>query len=236
VSSIVNELRAAGDRAAMTTRDAKKNYAERLSRALAQRFANELRSLFPGILPDESGRGQESRARTAKGFKKLDVNYSTVELGLGLGLSIKTLNFVDPRSSRYTKNFTRIDNELRAEAVDYHRRQPWAVMIAIVFLPLDSARIAPKSKSPSSFGQAVKLFRARAGRRNPKNEEELFERVFLALYESDGSAMGDVYFFDCDSAPPYCGEPTSDRLTLPELVDAIRATYDARNNPKFRWA
>lgn len=54
-------------------------YAARLSGALASMFANGLRPSFSGILPDEHGRGQESRARTAKGFKKLDVNYSTVE-------------------------------------------------------------------------------------------------------------------------------------------------------------
>jgi hypothetical protein len=99
-------------------RGRKKNFAEALSRALALRIANALRPRFQGILPDAQERGQESRARSAKGFKKLDVNYSTLELGLALGVSIKTINFKDPRTNRYTKNYTRVDAELRAEASD----------------------------------------------------------------------------------------------------------------------
>ncbi|MGH7015459.1 MAG: hypothetical protein ACRED8_00075, partial [Caulobacteraceae bacterium] len=71
------ELRRAGDRSAILGRDQKKNYAEILSRELALTVANRLRPSFKNILPDEHGRGQESRARTSKGFKKLDVNYST---------------------------------------------------------------------------------------------------------------------------------------------------------------
>ena len=134
-SNIATELSAAGDRASITAQAQKKNYAERLSRLLAQRIADMLRFDYPGILPDELGDRHESRARTAKGFKKLDVNYSTLELGLALGISIKTINFIDPGTGRFTKNFTRVDNELRAEAADYHQRQPYAVMIGFLFLP-----------------------------------------------------------------------------------------------------
>ena len=74
-SNIAVELRQAGERSTAVTQSQKKNYAERLSRLLAQRIANALRSKFRGILPDEQGNKQESRARTAKGLKKLDVNY-----------------------------------------------------------------------------------------------------------------------------------------------------------------
>ena len=98
----------------MKTREQKHGYAVALSRALALRFANGLRQQFPGILPTPTGAGQESNARTAKGVKKLDVNYSTIELGLGLGVSIKTINFRDAGTKRYTKNYTRADGELRA--------------------------------------------------------------------------------------------------------------------------
>ena len=80
-SNIGTALRMAGDRSHVTTQSQKKNYAEILSRQLAQHFANALRPSFPGILPDPEGKGQESKARSSKGFKKLDVNYSTVELG-----------------------------------------------------------------------------------------------------------------------------------------------------------
>ena len=69
-------------------------------------FARLPCSSFKGILPNPDGSGQESKARTGKGLKKLDVNYSTVELGLGLGVSIKTIHFRDPKTCRYTKNYT----------------------------------------------------------------------------------------------------------------------------------
>src|SRR5262245_44039395 len=92
--SISIALDSAGDRlAAQTTQKGKKNYAQALSSALARKVADALRPDFDGILPDAAGRGGESRARTAKGFKKLDVNYSTLELGLALGVSLKSVNF-----------------------------------------------------------------------------------------------------------------------------------------------
>ena len=230
--SIKRELEKAGDRAAMLTRDQKKNYAETLSRELAQTFADRLRADFPGILPDPAGRGQESRARTSKGFKKLDINYSTVELGLGLGVSIKTINFRDGATKRYTKNYTRADGELRAEASDYHERQPYAVMVAVLFLPADAADDGVKEAS--SFGAAVQIFRQRAGRATHEDAPMLFERVFIGLYEAAGAAFGTVGFFDVAKPPPRRGRP---RLLLgfDELIAEIVATYDARNAPKFVW-
>lgn len=223
----------AGERSSLTTATSKKNYAEVLSRALATRFANELRQSFPGILPDAQGRGQESRARTAKGVKKLDVNYSTAELGLGLGVSIKTINFRDAATGRYTKNYTRADGELRAEASDYHVRQPYAVMVAVVFLPLDACDDA--KKDPSSFGQAVKIFRFRGGRDEPTDDPNLFEAVFIGLYDTDPARFGDVTFFDVRKAPPKSGRP-EDMMSFEELVTEIRRTYDLRNSPVFEWA
>jgi hypothetical protein len=82
----------------------KKNYAERYSRALARAVADGLRPNFRSITPGEEGGKQEAPARTSKGVKKLDVNYSTPELGLALGVSIKTINSKDPTGGRYTKN------------------------------------------------------------------------------------------------------------------------------------
>lgn len=232
-SSILSELNAAGDRSMAVTAADKKNYAERLSRALAQRFADDLRAGFPGILPDAQGKGQESRARTAKGVKKLDVNYSTPELGLGLGLSVKTINFPDGASGRYTKNYTRADGELRAEASDYHVRQPYALLVGIVFIPMDACDDG--AQGPSSFGQAIKIFRFRAGRLSPGHDPNLFERVFVALYETSSNGFGEVGFFDVMEAPPRKGRPAK-LMSMADVVEQIRTTYDARNSPSFLWA
>lgn len=232
-------LRAALDQAeprpAKGSQSEKKNYAERLSRAIATGVANAFRKDFPGITPDAEGRRQEAPARTSKGLKKLDVNYSTSELGLGLGVSIKTINFPDKGSSRYTKNFTRADNELRAEAKDYHERQPYAVLVAVVFLPIESC--LDGKTGASSFGQAIRIFRHRANRKNPKNEQELFERAFVGLYEYEGDRRGEVIFFDVMDKPPKHGAPQSPPgLGFPQFVREVLKTYDGRNKPTFEWA
>ncbi|HWE75544.1 MAG TPA: hypothetical protein VG328_20460, partial [Stellaceae bacterium] len=232
-----NAQRKAQGKKALGDQALKKNFAEGLSRALAPRFANVLRTRFVGILPDEQGKGQESKVRSAKGFKKLDVNYSTPELGLGLGVSIKTINYRDAGSGRYTKNYTRVDAELRAEASDYHDRQPWAVMVAVVFLPVDACDDG-LGKSASSFGGAVQTFRFRAKRETPQHPSLLFERVFIGLYDnSPGPDYGNVFFFDVVAPPPKQGRPAvASRLTFDQLIGAITSVYDARNQPPFEWA
>ncbi|MBK6941511.1 MAG: hypothetical protein IPH13_15135 [Planctomycetes bacterium] len=213
----------------------KKNYAERLSRHISTLFANRLRDSFPTILPNADGTRQESFVRAARGPKKLDVNYSTPELGLGLGLSIKTINFRDGTTKRYTKNYSRVDNELRAEAKDYHERQPYSVLVAIVFLPSDATQCG--GSEASSFGQAVKYFRVRSERTGPRDEEEKFERIFVALYDHDASERGRVVFFDVSNPPPKHGRPSDGSvLTLDELVRALVAEYNRRNDPDFEWA
>jgi len=219
-----------------TDRERKKNFAENLSRQLAQAVADALRRRFPGITPTSDGRQHERRTRTAKGVKKLDVNFSTPDLGLGLGVSIKTITAKDPKGGRFGKNFTRIDNELRAEAKDYHQRQPYAVMVAMIFLPEAACRDGSE-KTPSSFGSAVRQFRYRANRRNPSNEEERFERVFVGCYAEAGARRGETWFLDVMTPPPRNGRPVaSSRLDFSEVLDEISRAYDLRNDPPFEWA
>lgn len=231
-------FRAAGERPTEGTSTAKKNYAEQLSRNLAMLFANRLRNDFPEITPDEEGRHHEKPARTAKGTKKLDVNYSHPDIGLGLGVSIKTLNFRDADSGRYTKNYTRIDNELRAEALDYHERQPWAVLGAVIFLPVDACddyNPRARKEASSSFGQAIKVFRYRGNRSCPTDAGQLFERVFVGLYAIDEDDPWDVRFFDVMQAPPRSGRP-SNTMSLDEVLAEIVRIYIGRNDPPFLWA
>jgi len=236
-SSIAAELRFAGVREDVSggVQGAKKNYAESLSRALAQRFADALRaSGFPEVLPDETGDRHESRALGVKGPKKLDVNYSTPELGLGLGVSIKTIGFPDPRTKRYTKNYTARDNELRGEAEDYHLRQPYAVLAGILFLPADAAKDGKTSRTPSSFAAAVAHFRHRALRHEPTDRPTLFERFYVALYETEPERFGQVVFADVETDPPMRGQPTAG-LSFAQVIEAITATFVARNSVAPRW-
>lgn len=224
----------------LAEREEKKNFAQALSDALALKFADGLRYDFPGTLPmrdpDDGSvvRGNESPARTLKGVKKLDVNFSTVQLGLGLGVSIKTLNFRDPKSKRYTKNVTRIDNELRAEAGDYHERQPFSVLAALVFIPNDAAN----DGAISSFAHAVLTLRYRTGRGSHRDAPDLFERLYIALYEAaDGARLGEVMCFDVTKPPPKTGIPKlSDLLTLDDVLKDIQHAFYERNVPKKIFA
>jgi hypothetical protein len=151
-------------------------------------------------------------------------------------VSIKTINFRDAGSGRYTKNYTRADAELRAEASDYHDRQPYAVMIAVVFMPVDACDDG-SSKTPSSFGGAVQTFRFRAGRDAPMAPSPLFERVFIGLYGLGQERFGEVVFFDVMNAPPRRGRPAqATLLDFAQLIDEIVRTYDRRNHPQFEWA
>ena len=238
VTTIKDALDNAGVRPAATAgRDVKKNYAEQFSRNIATCIANALRSRFVGIMPSADGTQQESPARTSKGLKKLDVNYSTPQLGLALGVSIKTINFRDAATKRYTKNYSRNDNELRAEATDYHQRQPYAVLVGILFMPFDSCDDGTTGKREeqhiSSFGAAAKYFRRRAARTSPRDDIDLFERFFIALYEQDGTTA----FFDVMTRPPRNRRPNPEEvISFDQLAGEITKTYDLRNDPPFEWA
>jgi len=184
-------------------------------------------------LPDDEGKGQESRARISTGYKKLDVNFSTPELGLGLGVSIKTVNFPDKDTVWYGHNYSRIDNELRAESMDYHYRQPFTVLVGVLFLPmLACSQDENKASKRSSFAAAVEYFRKRSNRKDVKGDLDRFEGFFVALYERDGADRGDVLFFDVNSTPPRFGRPADGALSFDEFVEAVRILFLERNPPK----
>jgi hypothetical protein len=128
-----------------------------------------------------------------------------------------------------------VDDELRAEAMDYHVRQPFAVMLGLFFMPMDACDDG-KGNNPSSFGSAVKKFRYRACRMSPSDSPELFERIYIGLFEPEGANRGSVLFFDVSQGPPKQGRPKSEQLLdLVELRDRILQTYHERN-PPFLWA
>lgn len=209
----------------------KRTYATRFADKMAICIANGLRDRFPGILPDENGRGVESPAQSVRGPKKLDVNYSTPQLGLGFGISLKSVHFREKTHRGYIHNMKRNDEELRTEASGYHQRQPYAVMIAVVFLPSDASDDA-SPRHPSSFGSWVKYLRPLAQRHAPHDDIARYERVFIGLYERNGEEM---VFFDVEQAPPRTGRPRT-ILRYPEFLDEIEKTYLRRNSSEFEWA
>lgn len=211
---------------------AKKNYAQRLSNHLAQTLADALRPYFPTVTPAADGTGQEAAVGVARGQKRLDVKVTDQTLGLLLSVSIKTYSFQDyspsrKRLGRWTKNIVRNDHELRGEAMVLHQRQPYSVLIGVMFEPLaiteDGNPASTSDVGKSSFAHHVTTLSKRAGRgKRPVHgitgdawvdvgaedpRYDLFERVFIGLYQPEGEDRGAVRFFDVEQAPPRNGPP-----------------------------
>lgn len=243
-------------------RDEKKNYAQRLSNALAQTVADALRAEFPDVTPTAAGRGQEAAVGVDKGQKRLDVKVTDSTLGLILSVSIKTYSFQDysPKTGklgRWTKNIVRNDHELRGEAMVLHQRQPYSVLVGLVFEPYEITEDGDPSKASdtakSSFAHHVSVLSKRAGRGrravyggasgayvdygadDPRSD--LFERVFIGLYEQAGEHRGIVRFFDVETAPPRNGRP-SDNATIgfDELIEVVIDEVNRRNRFAPTWA
>ncbi len=238
-------------------RDVKKNYAQRLSNALAQTVADELRPAFPRITPTADGLGQESTVPVVRGTKRLDVKVTDATLGLILSVSIKTYSFQDysPRRDhlgRWTKNIVRNDHELRSEAMVLHQRQPYSVLVALMFEPYEICDDGA-SGGVSSFAHHVTTLSKRTGRgRRPiyggaagayveygaeDSRHDLFERVYIGLYEQYGDVRGAVMFFDVEKSPPRNGRPLQESmLTFEQLTRTIREDVDRRNRTAPSWA
>ena len=259
IATFRDALALAGDRPPDDSdRDEKKNYAQRLSNAIAILIANKLRATgsFWGILPESDGSALEtlSASGASKKGKRTDVRYATAATGLELLVSLKTLNFRDAKRDRgtgkivlgrYTKNMVRNDHELRAEAMDHHERFPYAVLIGLFFLPIESCDDGVSDKS--SFAHAVMTFRPRAGRLEPSDPSAKFERFFIGLYRADIGEADAVGFFDVTDAPPRRGrppwldEPTDPLrgerlLTLDRVIAEIVREYGIRNRTYIQWA
>jgi hypothetical protein len=209
----------------------KRVYATRFADRMAVCVANGLRRRFRGVLPKEDGRSVESPAQSVRGPKKLDVNYSTPQLGLGFGISLKAVHFHEKPLRGYIHNRKRNDEELRTEASGYHQRQPYAVMIAVVFLPYGACDDASR-KEASSFGEWVKYMRPLAGRHSAQGDIDRFERVFIGLYDLSGEGME---FFDVMQAPPKRGRPKG-LLTFAQFLDEVERSFVERNDATFEWA
>jgi hypothetical protein len=226
-SVIAEILAAAGARPERSDEVGKKNqYAVKFAELMAERIAADLSPEFPNI--------QATTKRTAaavRGSKQLDVNFSTPQLGLALGVSLKSVHLRDVGGAeRYTHNMKRNEEELRIEAAGYHKRQPYAVMIGVLFLPIDSCTDG-KRDNPSSFGSWVRHLRPYTGRDKPDDEPDRFEKIYICLYDPDATAM---HFFDVAQNPPKNGMPKS-VLTYREFLDAVYLAYLERNGTDFTW-
>lgn len=256
---LAKALRLSGNKPAPEAdRGEKKNYAQRLSNQLAQVLADGLRPRYPDVTPTAEGAGQEAIVDVAKGRKRLDVKVLDPTLGLVLCVSIKTYSFQDysPTSrklGRWTKNIVRNDHELRGEAMVLHQRQPYSVLVAVMFEPWttcdDGDRGQTSDVGKSSFAHHVTTLSKRSGRgKRPvqggpdrlwvdlgaeDTRYDLFEKVFIGLYAADGA----VRFFDVEESPPRNGRPNdSQTLSYRQLLDVIHGEVERRNRFAPTWS
>ena len=232
ITSFRDVLEAAGNRPGGSGERGKISYATAFANPMARLIAHALRQDFPDIKPDRSGRGIESPAQSMRGLKRLDVNFSTQTAGLGLGVSLKSVHTPDKNPKvRFHHNMKRNDEELRVEALGYHQRQPYAVLVAVVILPFEACEDGSSDRA-SSFGTWVEYVWPLGGRTDLSGEFDRFEAVFVALYDADSADLG---FFHVSAPPPKRGRPTS-LLSLDEFAQRLADLYKERNSLKFRWA
>lgn len=205
-------------------RPEKKAYSERMSNVLAAAFAEELRQRgLTGTLPSPPGlvgtTGAERRISGGIGAKKVDVSWATDESGLVLGLSIKTINFVDRTTGNYQKNLINRRGDLLIEATTLHRRFPYAVLVGWLFLDAGAATDStPRRKS--TFENAHPRLRLFTGREEPYGRDEQYERLLICL-------VGATPFqstLECYEV----GDPTT-RLDIERVFDDITETVAERN-------
>jgi hypothetical protein len=220
----------------------KKNWAQRFSNALAMTIADRLRPMYPNarVTPRADGSGQEFSVGGKVDRKRTDVGVWDDAAGLVAGISIKTYTFRDTqpatrtrpaRVTRYVKNVKRNDMELRDEADTLHRRQPYAVLFALFFMNEDACWDGVAGQS--SFAHAVFTLRKRTGRNAADARFDLFEEVYIGLFDEAGR----VRFFDV-SQPPRMNQPPADSETvgLAEVLERLDDAVVLRNTGVSRRA
>ena len=223
---ISSVLKKAGKRPSKDADTAVKiDYAVRFAELIAERMASDLKPRLKDITATTKRTAGSMGGKT----KQLDVNFSTPKLGLALGISLKSVHTRDKKGAqRYTHNMKRNEEELRVEASGYHKRQPYAVMIGVLFLPFDSCDDG--KSGPSSFGSWVRHLRPYTGRKDADDDIDKFEKLFIALYD-----QSDLRFFDVGWDPPKNSRP-GELLSYQEFLDASYHEYLKRNDSEFRWA
>ena len=212
---------------------AKTRYSERVSEAVAQVFAQELRERgLHGTRPlahaTEEGSGAERRMAGGIGAKKVDVTWASEESGVLLGISVKSINFRDPKTGNFQKNLTNRRGDMLMEAVTLHRRFPYAVLAGFFFLDAgadsdDTRNRDGSARRRSTFLNAHARMKLFTGRDDPAGRDEQYERMYVVLLDT---APGRVSVRATE-----VGRPGTD-LLLADAFDAL-VTLLAERNPDF---
>jgi hypothetical protein len=206
---------------AKPTNSASQNTLRRYSETFSKETAHWLRELCHARGLAHRMMMPEEPVATIYGKKSLDVGGLDARGYLVLDFSIKTFNFRDRCTGNYRHNYTGRFYELLGEELDLRRSYRFATLVAIVFLPSDSA----DDGAPSSFASAVKQFSKIARLPGESAQSAAFDHVFVALHHKDGG----VVLFDASRAPPISGLPPQEEcLTIDQVLDAVAATVRSR--------
>jgi hypothetical protein len=200
------------------------SFAIYFAKYMSAEIASILAADFPGV------RSGETPSQSVRGPKRVDLNYSTPELGLGLAVSFKSVHFGEKANgdADFIHNLKRNDEELRVESTAHHLRQPYAVLVAAVFLPFEACT---DFDDTSSFASWVQYLWPLKGRVEPEDPPDRFELVFIALYARDGAEMG-FYQVGGPVGCPRTGRPR-ELLSLQEFRRLVTLTYRKRNGQDF---
>ena len=205
----------------------KKAYSEKISSAVAGAVADEMRERgLKGARPAPPGEldtsGAERRMAGGIGAKKVDITWATEEAGLLLGISIKTINFRDRRTTNFQKNLTNRRGDMLFEAVTLHRRFPYAVLGGLFFLDR-GAEQDQTARRRSTFLNAHTRLQLFTGREDPGGRDEQYERLYLVLLDASSShAEFEAYLV---------GKPEHPILMTETLDELLSVT--AIRNPDF---
>lgn len=201
-------------------------HASVFARHFSKFVADALERDFPGM---KSG---ETPSQAIGAVKRVDINFSTPEAGLGFAVSLKSVHVGEKSDglSHFAHNMKRNDEELRVEATAHHLRQPYAVLAAVLFLPFESCT---DRTNTSSFAAWVEHLWPLKGRIEPDDPPDRFELVFIALYARDGSELG-FYQVGGKVGCPRKGRPAT-LMSFDDFLRMLKTTYYKRNGKDFAF-
>ncbi|MBI5536966.1 MAG: hypothetical protein HY898_29870 [Deltaproteobacteria bacterium] len=154
---------------------ARKNYTERASRVITDAVASRIRSSgLTGTRAPE--RGRDKQFMGGYGTKGVDAYLSDEKHGLLLSSGTKGLLF-DVR-----KNLKNRYRDMVMEALELHKRFPFAVCGHLFFLGLGSSS-EPSRAFGTVLGEAVTLLSGITGRRRPEEAAEMYEVMGIVLFD-----------------------------------------------------
>jgi len=216
--SLKDAVRAAGVIPSQTaTRDDKKRYAERLSKALAEEIAEGMRQAGFANTKPFKGQPGEKEFYGGLGSKKVDVSYSDERHGLIQAVSVKSICF-----SPFGKNLKNRFGDLCTEAITLHMRFPYATVCMFFAFPEAADGDRTERRTRSTFRRAMKLLSTVAGRTGYTDAGEKFENITLMLFKPLRHAGAPMGFKLFDAV-------TEKTLTEKQYFLRLREQHDLRN-------